>query len=99
MKWQYFPGFAKKCFITYEPTFGKAFKRGTVTDILVREKKVQLAGGETVGYDYLIIATGTGGPFPCKLGLDVNAKEGIYKYEEMAQLVCTNQLKFHDKSY
>lgn len=84
-----FSGFAKKCFITYEPTFGKAFKQGTVNGILVKEKKVQLLGGETVGYDYLIIATGTGGPFPCKLGLDVDAKEGISKYDEMAQLVCT----------
>ena len=55
---------------------------------MAQEKKVQLVGGETVSYDYLIIATGTGGPFPCKLGMNVNEKEGLASYDEMSQLVC-----------
>ena len=54
---------------------------------MAQEKKVQLVGGETVSYDYLIIATGTGGPFPCKLGMNVNEKEGLASYDEMSQLV------------
>ena len=83
-------GFAKKCFISYEPTFGKGFKQGAVNAILAEEKKVQLVGGETVSYDYLIIATGTGGPFPCKLGMNVNEKEGLAYYDEISQLVCIN---------
>ena len=81
-------GFAKKCFISYEPTFGKGFKQGAVNAILANEKKVQLVGGETVSYDYLIIATGTGGPFPCKLGMNVNEKEGLASYDEVSQMVC-----------
>ena len=83
-----FQGFAKKCFISYEPTFGKGFKQGAVNAVMAQEKKVQLVGGETVSYDYLIIATGTGGPFPCKLGMNVNEKEGLASYDEMSQLVC-----------
>lgn len=55
---------------------------------MAQEKKVQLVGGETVPYDYLIIATGTGGPFPCKLGMNVNEKEGLAFYDEISQLVC-----------
>ena len=81
------PGFAKKCFISYEPTFGKGFKQGAVNAIMAEEKKIQLVGGETVSYDYLIIATGTGGPFPCKLGMNVNEKEGLASYDDMSQLV------------
>ena len=85
-------GFAKKCFISYEPTFGKGFKQGAVNAIMAEEKKIQLVGGETVSYDYLIIATGTGGPFPCKLGMNVNEKEGLASYDDMSKLVCSQYI-------
>ena len=80
-------GFVKKCLIDYEPTFGESFKRGKVVDISPTLKTVTLDNGEKVAYDELIIATGTGGPFPAKLPLDVYKKKDIYRYEEYVKLV------------
>ena len=48
---------------------------------------VTLESGEKVAYDDLIIATGTGGPFPAKLPLDVNKEKAIQRYEEYVKLV------------
>jgi len=80
-------GFAKKCLISYEPTFGESFKRGKVVGINPTAKEVTIDSGEKVAYDELILATGTGGPFPAKLPLDVDKKKAIERYEEYVKLV------------
>lgn len=80
-------GFSKKCLIDYEPTFGESFKRGKVIGINPTVKAVTLDSGEKVAYDELIVATGTGGPFPAKLPLDVDKKKAIERYEEYVKLV------------
>ncbi|XP_072033680.1 ferroptosis suppressor protein 1-like [Amphiura filiformis] len=82
------PGYAKKIFIPYEPAFGESFKRGTVTEIDVATKKVVLDNGEAIHYDYLIIATGTTGGFPGKLGLDMNdVPRAVDMYDDMLQKI------------
>ena len=48
---------------------------------------VTLDNGEKVAYDELIIATGTGGPFPAKLPLDIDKKKAIERYDEYVKLV------------
>ena len=80
-------GFAKKCLIDYEPTFGESFKRGKVVGINPTMKAVTLDSGEKVAYDELIIATGTGGPFPAKLPLESDKTKAIERYEEYVKLV------------
>lgn len=79
----------KKCLIPFQPTFGDKFKRGKVVGIDVVQKTVQLASGERVGYDELVIATGTTGPFPCKLPVDIDSKDAVGKYESILQKACT----------
>ncbi len=80
-------GLAGKTFIPYEPTFGECFKRGTVESIDVNSKEVHLSGGESISYDYLIIATGSQGPFPgnVKGGEDTDAY--VSKYTAMLHRV------------
>lgn len=90
-------GFAKKCLISYKPTFGENFKRGKVVDVNPSIKVVTLENGEKVAYDDLIIATGTGGPFPAKLPLDVNKEKAVQRYEEYVKLV--SDFKFTDVLY
>ena len=80
-------GFAKKCLIPYKPTFGENFKRGKVVDVNQSIKVVTLESGEKLAYDDLIIATGTGGPFPAKLPLDVNKEKAVQRYEDYVKLV------------
>jgi len=80
-------GFAKKCLISYKPTFGENFKRGKVIDVNPSIKVITLESGEKLAYDDLIIATGTGGPFPAKLPLDVNKEKAIQRYEDYVKLV------------
>jgi NADPH-dependent 2,4-dienoyl-CoA reductase/sulfur reductase-like enzyme len=80
-------GYVKKCLIPFEPTFGDKFKRGKVVGIDVIQKTVELAGGESVSYDELVIATGTTGPFPCKLPVEVDSKDAILRYESMVDKV------------
>lgn len=80
-------GFAKKCLIPYKPTFGENFKRGKVVDINPSIKVVTLESGEKLAYDDLIIATGTGGPFPAKLPLDVNKEKAVQRYDDYVKLV------------
>lgn len=48
---------------------------------------ITLANGEKIAYDDLILATGTGGPFPAKLPLDANKEKAIQRYEEYVKLV------------
>lgn len=80
-------GFAKKCLIPYKPTFGENFKRGKVVDVNPSIKVVTLESGEKLAYDDLIIATGTGGPFPAKLPLDVNKEKAVQRYDDYVKLV------------
>ncbi|XP_072038670.1 ferroptosis suppressor protein 1-like [Amphiura filiformis] len=82
------PGYAKKIFIPYKPAFGESFKRGTVTEIDVATKKVVLDNGEAIHYDYLVIATGTTGGFPGKLGLDMkDVSRAVDMYNDMLQKI------------
>lgn len=48
---------------------------------------ITLESGEKVAYDDLIIATGTGGPFPAKLPLDTNKEKAEERYEDYVKLV------------
>ena len=81
------PGYAKKCLIDYAPTFGESFKRGKVVGVNPTAKVVMLQNGAKIGYDELIIATGTGGPFPAKLPLDTDKTRAIERYNGLANLV------------
>ena len=80
-------GFAKKCLIDYEPTFGDSFKRGKVVNVNPVAKTVTLHNGEKLEYDELVLATGTGGPFPAKLPLDIDKTKAIERYDGLAGLV------------
>ena len=80
-------GFAKKCLIPYKPTFGDNFKKGKVVDVNPSIKVITLESGEKVAYDDLVIATGTGGPFPAKLPLDTNKEKAEQRYEDYVKLV------------
>lgn len=90
-------GFAKKCLIPYKPTFGENFKRGKVVDVNPSIKVITLESGEKLAYDDLIIATGTGGPFPAKLPLDVNKEKAVQRYEDYVKLV--SDFNFADVLY
>ena len=79
-------GFVKRTLIPFKPTFNDHFKKGIVSNILPADKKVVLQNGEEVPYDDLIIATGTGGPFPVKLEFESMA-ESITKYDDMCDKV------------
>ncbi|XP_033103863.1 apoptosis-inducing factor 2-like [Anneissia japonica] len=82
------PGFAKKTFIPYEPTFGDGFKRGEVKSINVQDKVVTMQSGqryESVPYDYLVIATGSTGKFPCKVTKSVDNKDIISKFDSLKE--------------
>lgn len=52
---------------------------------------ITLENGEKLAYDDLIIATGTGGPFPAKLPLDVNKEKAVQRYEDYVKLVSVFQ--------
>ncbi|XP_033637579.1 apoptosis-inducing factor 2-like [Asterias rubens] len=80
-------GLAGKTFIPYEPTYGKSFKRGTVVAILVDSKEVLLSGGESIGYDYLIIGTGSQGGFPGNVEGGEDTDVYVSKYTGMLQKV------------
>lgn len=54
-----------------------------MSNIKPSEKRVVLQTGEELPYDVLVVATGTGGPFPVKLKFE-DMDEAIHKYEEMA---------------
>ena len=80
-------GFSNKCLIPYDPTFGQLFKQGKVVGVDAEVKKVHLASGERLSYDELIIATGTGGPFPAKLPLDTNKSGAVNRYDGYCKMV------------
>ena len=58
---------------------------------------ITLENGEKLAYDDLIIATGTGGPFPAKLPLVVNKEKAVQRYEDYVKLVSVFQ--FTDDLY
>lgn len=60
-------------------------------------KVITLENGEKLAYDDLIIATGTGGPFPAKLPLDVNKEKAVQRYEDYVKLV--SDFNFADVLY
>lgn len=60
-------------------------------------KVITLESGEKLAYDDLIIATGTGGPFPAKLPLDVNKEKAVQRYEDYVKLV--SDFNFADVLY
>ena len=62
-------GFLRKLFIPYEGFLKRGrFLRGVVAEVTPEE--VVLQGGGRVGYDYLILATGSNYPFPAKTPFD-----------------------------
>lgn len=50
-------------------------------------KTITLETGEKIAYDDLVLATGTGGPFPAKIPLDTNRDKAIERYEDYTKLV------------
>lgn len=50
-------------------------------------KTIMLETGEKIVYDDLVLATGTGGPFPAKIPLDTNKDKAIQRYEKYTKLV------------
>lgn len=50
-------------------------------------KTIILETGEKIVYDDLVLATGTGGPFPAKIPLDTNKDKAIQRYEKYTKLV------------
>ena len=50
-------------------------------------KTITLETGEKIAYDDLVLATGTGGPFPAKIPLDTNKDKAIQRYEKYTKLV------------
>lgn len=50
-------------------------------------KTIMLETGEKIAYDDLVLATGTGGPFPAKIPLDTNKDKAIQRYEKYTKLV------------
>ncbi|XP_070537856.1 ferroptosis suppressor protein 1-like [Ptychodera flava] len=86
-------GFADYTFIPFSQMLSADnFKRGLVTSIDVRGKKVKVATHgnqddeeEEIQYTHLVLATGSSVPFPGKLPLDVSIEEGIAMYEKQYQ--------------
>ena len=70
--------------IPYAPTFGSHFKQGKVTTINAEQHTVHLESGEDVGYDVLIICTGSYGPMKEWLG---SGDEIVTKYTNFAEQV------------
>jgi len=77
------PGFYSKTFIPYKPTFGENFKQAAVKSIDAINKKVILSNDECVPYTELVIATGSGGPFPGKCdSLECSSSKLAQQYED-----------------
>ena len=55
-------------------------------------KTVKLASGERLPFDEVIIATGTGGPFPAKLPLDSTKANAEAKYNAYNKMVSSISL-------
>ncbi|PIK42333.1 putative apoptosis-inducing factor 2, partial [Apostichopus japonicus] len=68
------PGFEKKMLIPYAEAWSGIYQQGKVIGVDPKEKVVLLESGEEIPYDIVIIATGSRGPFPGKIKLDVKTK-------------------------
>ncbi|XP_038051097.1 ferroptosis suppressor protein 1-like [Patiria miniata] len=80
-------GYARKTLIPYAPAFGENFKRGTVEAVDPTAKKVKLVGGEEVSYDYLVMATGSKGPFPGRISGGEDTSVYVQQYTDMFQKI------------
>ena len=49
--------------------------------------QVKLESGEEIGYDILVLATGTGGPFPSKIKDTTDKAEAVSIYNDMVEKV------------
>ncbi|XP_062926698.1 ferroptosis suppressor protein 1-like [Mobula hypostoma] len=78
-------GFAKKTFISYDPTFKANYKQGKVSAIDLKDQDVIMENGEVIHYSYLILATGSTGPFPGKLIEPVSRETAIQMYEDLVK--------------
>ncbi|XP_078055645.1 ferroptosis suppressor protein 1-like [Mustelus asterias] len=78
-------GFAAKTFIAYDATFKRNFKQGKVSDIDLEGQDVIMENGEVIHYSYLILATGSTGPFPGKLIEPVSRDTAIQMYEDLVK--------------
>ncbi|XP_059496248.1 ferroptosis suppressor protein 1-like [Stegostoma tigrinum] len=78
-------GFAAKTFIPYLPTFKDNFKQGKVNDIDFEQQNVILESEEVIHYTYLILATGSTGPFPGKLIEPVSRETAVQMYEDLVK--------------
>ncbi len=59
-----------------------------MTEIDVASKKITLDNGDQIQYDYLVIATGTTGAFPGKLGPSMNdVPQAVDMYNDMLEKV------------
>ena len=85
-------GFAAKTFIPLKQAFGENFVQDFVDDIDPKNRTVHLRRGNTLPYDALVIATGSSGPFPGKIDLNVNRADAIARYEHIVERVCSSTL-------
>ncbi|KAJ8030624.1 Apoptosis-inducing factor 2 [Holothuria leucospilota] len=80
------PGFENKILVPFAQAWGDSFKQGKVETVDPEKNVVILETGEEIPYDYVVIATGSSGPFPGKLGLNVitieDAKTHFKKIQE-----------------
>jgi NADH dehydrogenase FAD-containing subunit len=83
-----YPDLADKSLIPYEATYGKHFLHGRMVGIDPENKTVLLKDGQQVTYDILVLASGTSGPFPSKMG-HVNKEEALELYHNYADTVRT----------
>ena len=71
--------------IPFISVFKDNFKRGKVTGINPANKSVTMETGESISYDYLVIATGSGGPHPFKM--ETSGRELVTECERLRKEV------------
>ncbi|KAJ6661567.1 hypothetical protein lerEdw1_013806 [Lerista edwardsae] len=79
--------FAKKTFISFSVTFKDSFRQGKVVGFDLEKRCVLLNDGEELFFSHLILATGSGGPFPGKFDRVVDMDTAIQTYEDMVKEV------------
>jgi NADH dehydrogenase FAD-containing subunit len=81
-----YPGLTDKTLIPFEATYGKRFLHGRMVGIDPKNKTVLLQNGQQVTYDILVLASGTYGQFPGKIG-HVDKDEAVELYQTYADTV------------